>query len=1678
MAVSWSAVRSLRPFHEKSEDLAGELFRFLSDATSRAETTTLDRDELDELFKSFKGALKAIAEVSAKPSRASRLALISLIESLSLQPDGRSEKLFLDMVTLLTRLIDAKPAYKYKTLMHFAVAGIGVLAKVGTPQGALNILIVLNSCLKATPADVDNLTGYRATLLVSVAKATRRAGLAALERDPALVKSLWKHSRSALEDPAAIVASAAFDVLSQIRLHRDDPVHLFLKASGRPLVIASAARFLEAQEVPLEKLIALYSTYPECFFPMSLLVGPTTPLKMLVDIAANEKFVGEIEVRARSDARKLVNIVFEQLSNEQVVEASGALIGLRSSCAFECLKDAVDRLGESSGLFALRIHTSILQVLSDEESSWPVCVAALRCLSSILAADPKLIVPTMEQGLKESEKNNGCTTQNAYLLALSLAATSHQPALGSISLTSRALALGGQLVRNDVKQSRSGWILLSGTMTLGPSVVRPHLPHFLSLWARAAIHYPPALTSIASFMVHNQVLLTPDVANKIGDILGDVWTSEKPYLLRLLQCYDLLSTVAKSDYYPASLVTKCVEIFLGATSQEIISDYYSEPDHILLEWPAKSSMQSSVEAAINIAAKTLPHQALRVQESLLDQIRSRVDFVSRRNSNEPASIMTARNVGRFLCRALADKKGVEIFAEPRISRVVEDLLNVLITHEDLTVQSLTSDAYKLLAEVHKKVGGKGDSALAISLLESITKDLDPIRRKGRSIALGAVLALRGANGIFARQAISIMTSLVFDPNPDVHNGVLMGFERALSSAAPTDPHLVNSILNAVYRTYQLESHGSEVGSATLSNAAFEESPEDVMAKILATAVASSGPELTGSPKTLSCIQRLLGQICRPGRWRTPLAVAQGWISAQELFYFAREAVAWPAMISQWVATVSTPRVDHNLLTAALDGILMLVRQQPRALAGLDIERRLWVLIDRKPKLETPRKILVAWFERTSTDSRWLFRLQSVILKPRRTFTDDDNAEQSFGNMDAVADEDQALGVSSDMANNELMSWEARCIAIDLLCSFVKREVEATPPRQLQGSLVARAAGDLIRTAFAAATSSVPSLQKGGLSLLDNIVCNLGNIRDPDFPTVSLLEQYQVQISSALTTAFGKDGSPDAAMAALDTCGAFIASGIYGTSDKLSRLLKVLAESLNSFKQEFRLGHLQLSPNGCLVLRTAVLRTWAVIAVASYSSEELYSLVPHAELVPLWAEELRKYAHLCFEPEPVSANSLSESLAQTEGAQLREVVMPVYRKSWLDYVGALTCENSAHKENETVPEYMQDYLESEVLFGLCFEALVNPHIDVADRDRILRALDRILHDNPDLLDDEGVFVDFSAALARATAVGSLTNQRNAISIATSLAHCSKETDESVDRLFELLQVATMPLRKIIPKLFGLETAVSADPSLTGATLDALIEIVTKFRDVIQRDLWLCLVKIYEFMGTAPKPLLMQGSASYKRFLETLSSAAELNDTSRELIVDILRYTLTHLSRDEEVSLLTGTAVLCTNYQLVSDYPTLAYDFGRKVADCLKSSELGDIALQCAHAIFLAAAGHPTGNSFAYAFVPTLIDNLSKNPSVACDMLALFSGRLKDPEAVYTSLCVTIPTLLRLVQMIPDLEDRVRRRLMQLAMKHTNEFKEVLGSSIEVDRAEIQQLLVQTSNSEETFEGEEIVLTSFT
>lgn len=82
----------------------------------------------------------------------------------------------------------------------------------------------------------------------------------------------------------------------------------------------------------------------------------------------------------------------------------------------------------------------------------------------------------------------------------------------------------------------------------------------------------------------------------------------------------------------------------------------------------------------------------------------------------------------------------------------------------------------------------------------------------------------------------------------------------------------------------------------------------------------------------------------------------------------------------------------------------------------------------------------------------------------------------------------------------------------------------------------------------------------------------GKTPDPDFAEASLLEQYQAQVSSALTPAFAGDSAPELAAEAIHVCATFIATGIVTDVERMGRILKHLISALETFSSKCLSSH--------------------------------------------------------------------------------------------------------------------------------------------------------------------------------------------------------------------------------------------------------------------------------------------------------------------------------------------------------------------------------------------------------------------------------------------------------------------------------------------------------------------------
>jgi hypothetical protein len=536
---------------------------------------------------------------------------------------------------------------------------------------------------------------------------------------------------------------------------------------------------------------------------------------------------------------------------------------------------------------------------------------------------------------------------------------------------------------------------------------------------------------------------------------------------------------------------------------------------------------------------------------------------------------------------------------------------------------------------------------------------------------------------------------------------------------------------------------------------------------------------------------------------------------------------------------------------------------------------------------------------------------------------------------------------------EQLRWQVRTFAMSCLGEIlvlVMRGVASngSGPSEMA---VQKKVADVIRMAFSASTSSILELRVWGMKIIDLVLKMFGITPDPDFPEAPLLEQYQAQISSALTPAFAADSSPELASEAVNVCAAFIATGIVTDVERMGRILKTLVSALENFSTDAEtasIGDLKgLSSNANVMVKMAVFSAWAGLQVASIEQKYLVDVMkPHiAKLTPLWLSSLKEFASLRFEPEismSLGPPSLSGSLDSIYSALNRETLLKFYQDSWLKLVDAIaslieqdsefvfdaldgkevdapsTDEKSAVKRKGNEINYRDEPVAFFfVLFGIAFEALVaKPGNDaLATKEQsleILVALKRILHPSVSghAIYREAIFSETMDLLDRLVLTEGLDVQKVIVEIARGLcvSHPSatknatspdgSDLSEDIEQLFELTRIIVLVLAGILPNLAEQQQSnrsanlTEEAVSLIRLSLNALVDAAEVFPSIIKTDLHACIIHIFATVLGTPSCQTVVVPTSLpilKRFISSISAenATKSDEASQEQLRGCLR-----------------------------------------------------------------------------------------------------------------------------------------------------------------------------------------------
>ncbi|WPH01281.1 Hypothetical protein R9X50_00411900 [Acrodontium crateriforme] len=900
-----------------------------------------------------------------------------------------------------------------------------------------------------------------------------------------------------------------------------------------------------------------------------------------------------------------------------------------------------------------------------------------------------------------------------------------------------------------------------------------------------------------------------------------------------------------------------------------------------------SAGTETVNAAIAVLGLSFPLQDPRIQESTLEQVSSSLNApILQKDPARRAAIIV--NVALALSTACRVATGEVDSIKGDIRRdltekALQGLLHLCLKDTDGSVRTLAADA---IGKLCLSSGNAFTTAEVTYLTETIVNNREPHVRAGCSLALASIYAQLGgmAASFHTKTIVGILMSLAADTHPLVHFWALESLAKVAESAGLNFSGYVTSTIGMLSQLYVSDSHNVETPTLASSNMSMDLCVSAAILRGVDSIINVLGPDLQDMTKARDMVLTLVRLFSQEA---DSVVLLESLQSMEHLSLYAPGHLEFAQYVQRLQSDLDSP--SSEISTSALHSLAVLMRRDATDVvktAKPGLEDRLWDYLNSHPDQPSIRNIFINWLHQTgpSNPEEWIQRCNSILTMTKAKVEQPKTAVAKYTAGPDLQDEEVAgfavtAGATKEddaqapTSTQELMRWQVRLFAMECLrnlIAMISKEAAVSDESVGEAALQAKVA-DVVRIAFSASTAGVASLRVVGMQIIDQVLKMFGRTPDPDFPEAMLLEQYQAQISSALTPAFATDSSPELAAAAVSVCATFIATGIVTDIDRMGRILKVLVSALDSFSRDSEsasIGDLKaLSSNAQVMVRMAIFSAWAELQISSAEQRYLINVVnPHiAQLVPLWLSSLREYARLRFEPD-ISASvgsAVSGDLDMVYAALNRETLLKFYQESWLslvDAIASLIDEDSefvfdALDGKHALPDAEGEKKDSTsvvngivkkstginyreepvafffVLFGLAFESLAvrTSEEDIVVRQRnmdILRAVRKILRPSVsgNAVYQEVIFAETMDLLDRMVLTETLGVQAIIVEIARNLCivHPSARQGEDgpvngetlsddIEQLFELTRIIVLVLAGLIPGLSDSPVSIRIESS---------------------------------------------------------------------------------------------------------------------------------------------------------------------------------------------------------------------------------------------------------------------------
>ncbi|CAG8018827.1 unnamed protein product [Penicillium salamii] len=925
-----------------------------------------------------------------------------------------------------------------------------------------------------------------------------------------------------------------------------------------------------------------------------------------------------------------------------------------------------------------------------------------------------------------------------------------------------------------------------------------------------------------------------------------------------------------------------------------------------------------VNSAIDLFSVALSLHSPKIQESSVEQIATFLTSPSlQRNPGRKAALVINISVALLQTLKVAVKETSFVAGKlnPSTDKILQEILQKFVIDADPIVRTIGVEALGRLCD---SAGNSCTNTQVNWLVDTIVENREPNARAGCAAALGCIHAQIGgmAAGLHLKTIVGVLMSLCNDPHPVVHFWALGGLERVANSAGLTFSPFVSGSLGMLSQLYNADTHNEEASALATSNIEMSFLTPVVISRCVDSLINVLGPDLQDIAKTRNLVLTLLRQFQLEDN---PALVTE---SSKCLDHFSLYASSF-VDYSGYVKRLQRELRANNFLMrdVAVRGLNNLMKRDAPSVmqtAGQTLEDDIWLAFDEAPDNVSLKSMIQDWLQQTAlTETEvWIQRCQNIMTKTRHKVEPPPTTAVQAAAADIPDDEVAGFAAAEgqgDIANEsvsgqELLKWQTRHFAISCLSELLATVQEAILPDSAIPAELAlqKNVGDIVRMAFSASTANVIELRVWGLKIIDQVLTMFGKTPDPDFAEASLLEQYQAQISSALTPAFAADSSAELASEAINVSATFIATGIVTNVDRMGRILKLLVLGLENFAKNpetTEIGDLKgLNSNARVMVKLALFSAWARLQIASIDHEYLTQVVqPYiARLTPLWLSSLQEYARLRFEPDISGSLGTSSSgdLDEVYAALNRETLLKFYQDTWLYLVDAIAGlvekdidfvfdaldgklqlpetseEGEENKESKDTPKIAEpegkghdiNYREEPVafffvLFGLAFESLVDQGTSASQRLEILQALKRILRPviSGNAIYQDAIFTETMDSFDRLVLTEATPIQTVIVEIAQNLSldHPAAKGDQErsdhlsddIEQLFELTRSIILVLAGMLPNLRESTPLarfnITSEESLTliRLALRSLVDVASVFPSIIRNDLHACILHIF-------------------------------------------------------------------------------------------------------------------------------------------------------------------------------------------------------------------------------------------